>query len=598
MASLQEKSYSSKFNLLIDVSKIIVISISAIYLLGNFIPFYEGQDAYLYGIESILLSQGTYEISNPLFEETKRLEFTGGNWNPTIRDTIIPVAGIGTPILGAIAFTIGGYYGLFYLGPILGILLLIIYERISTKLFGKYVGFLALLFFASCHIFFRSALLLNTDAMLTLFFIPGIYYLIKFLRDGNKNNILLTSIFFGIASLIKIPALAYFPLEISVIVVYFVIQLKRKRIVITKSNNQNLYVKALFTINRTKLLKISIFAILPWIVFFTFWFSYNDYFYGDPTSTYISVRPGGESTSSSVQTLLTLEQRDFEQFKDYSKYTLPYQIPATYNRLDNNFDESLGKNWPGLMPIPLILLSLFLAFKEKAHRIEFLVFTFFIFGIFLFYSGEASEERAELGLPARYMLPAISLTFLIWSYMIVRIFEKLQTNRTRKYLRVFLIVILGIFFVLAFSFSPPFQFLSHGSNFKNPVESIERYPLDKEGLSEKSILLIENTDLAIEYGITPFQLNDPLTWEPEKINFIEELIQKEYSVYTFKKLTSKSELEKLKYLINNNNIVLIDFSNTFCKMHLNNATLSTDSVCISDIFQSDTSKKYDLPFLN
>lgn len=153
--SLVHSSSKSKSDLAIGICKIVVISVSAIYLLGNFIPFYEAQDAHLYGIGSVFLSQGTYEISNPLFEETGKFEFIGSNWNPTVQETMIPIAGVGTPILGVIAYVIGGYYGLFYLGPVLGILLLIIYERISMNLFGKYISFLALLFFASCHIFFK-----------------------------------------------------------------------------------------------------------------------------------------------------------------------------------------------------------------------------------------------------------------------------------------------------------------------------------------------------------------------------------------------------------------------------------------------------------
>lgn len=153
--SLVDGSSKSKSDFIMNICKISIIVISAIYLLGNFTPFYEGSDSYLYGIQSTLLPQGIYEISNPLLEETVQMGFAGTNWVPTIQGTMIPIAGIGTPILGAIAFTIGSYYGLFYLGPILGIILLIIYERISTNLFGKYVGLLALLFFAS-QVFFSS----------------------------------------------------------------------------------------------------------------------------------------------------------------------------------------------------------------------------------------------------------------------------------------------------------------------------------------------------------------------------------------------------------------------------------------------------------
>ena len=590
--SLKSKSDS------IVVCKIFVISVFAIYLLGDFTPFYEAKDALLYGIESKLLSEGTYEISNPLFEETQEETFTGSNWNPTIRDTMVPAGGVGTPILGATAYVIGGHYGLFYIGPALGILLLIIYERISTNLFGKYVGFLALLFLASCHILFRSALLLNTDAMLTLFFIPGIYYLIKFLRSCNENKILFTSIFFVIASLIKNPAMVYFPLEIITVIVYFVVQLKRKRIIITTSGKQSLNVNALFVTNRKKILKLSLFVILPWIAYFAFWFSYNDYYYGSPTTTYYAVTGGAErSTPVLIQTLFTLEHRDYEQFKDYSKYLLPYQIPATYSRLSNNLDITLGQNWPGLITLPLVFLSLFISFRNKSHRIEFLVFTFFILGILWFYSGQSTEERAESGLPARFMLPAISLTFLVWSYMIVTGFGILKTHGNKKNLRIFLIIILGIFFIFAFYFTPPIQFLVEGKNFKNPAEAAERYPLDKKGFSEKTIILAKQGDFAIEYGAIPFKFTN-LQNADQKINLLEEVMREGYHVYTFKESVRPGEKDILKYIINKHDFVLKDFSRTFCKLYVNNGTLHTDNVCIDSVFQSDESKKYEFPFLN
>lgn len=582
-----------------NICKIIIIVIAAIYLLGNFTPFYEGSDSYLYGIIATNFSQGIYEISNPLLEETIQIGFSGTNWIPTQHDTMIPIGGIGTPILSTIAFTIGGYYGLFYVGPILGILLLIIYERISTNLFGKYVGFLALLFFASCHIFFRSAILPNTDAMLTLFFIPGIYYLIKFLKTGNEKKILLASSFFVMASLIKTPALIYLPLEMVTITIYFIVQIRRNRITINTSNNHNISKTTLFTINRKKLLKISILVIIPWIMFFSFWFSYNDYFFGNPTTTYFSVLTDEEnSPSSRTQTLLTIEQRDFDQFKDYGKYLLPYQISATYNRVNDNLDETLGSNWPGLIIIPLFFAALFLSFKTKSHRTELLVFLFFIIGIIGFYSGQTPEERAELGLPARYMLPAITLGFLIWSFMIVKGLEILKSYKKINYSKIFILIILGVFFIFAFSFTPPIQFFIDGNNFKNPYEAAERYPLDKENISSKSILLVQNTDYAIEYDSIPFKMSNTQTWDSEKISILNKALKEEYSIYTFKTSKSISEHESLLSLIDNHNFVLQEFSDTFCQLHVDEGTFSTDDICIFNFDSREQNKEYDLPFVN
>jgi hypothetical protein len=573
----------SKFDLLVNILKFFIITISAIYLLGNFSPYFEGQDSYLYGIQSVFLSNGIYEIPNPLLKETGRLEFTGGNWNPTIHGTLVPIAGIGTPLLGTLAYIIGGYYGLFYLGPILGITLLILYERITTKLFGKYVGLLSLLFFVTCHIFFRSAIHLNTDAILTLFFILGIFCLIKFLRDGNSNYILLSSTFFTFACLVKISAIIFFPLEILTLASFFSIQFFKNHFSILKNNFSD---RSFFSINNKKLIKIFVFAIIPWVLFFGFWFSYNDYFYGNYTSTYLSVIYEDRSTSNRISNIFTLEQRDFDQGKDYSKYLLPYQISAIYNKVTDNLDEYFGKNWPGLLVIPFFSLSLYFSFKQKLHRLEFSIFSLFIFGIIGFFAGQSPEWRAEYGLPARYMLPAITLSFIIWSFFIITLFTSFENFKRIKFLKIIVILFLIVFFIFAFIFSPPVQSLVSDKIFKNPFDAASKYSLQKEILPKKSVILAQNTDAAIEYGVSPFRLGTIESWNIEKYTLLEDVLQREYSIYVFKEPTTVDEKEILMYLVNNYNINLKESSDTFCQININNNTMLSDDVCLSSNLKS------------
>jgi hypothetical protein len=566
-----------KSDFTLNIIKISLITICAYYLLGNFSPFYEGQDSYLYGIESVFLSNGIYEISNPLLKETGRLEFTGGNWNPTIHGTLIPIAGIGTPLLGTIAYVLGGYYGLFYLGPILGITLLILYERITTKLFDKYVGLLSLLFFTTCHIFFRSALHVNTDAILTLFFILGIFCLIKFLRCGNSNYILLSSIFFTFTCLVKISAIIFFPLEVLILTSFFSIQFFKNHFSILKNNFSE---RSFFSINNKKLIKIFVFAIIPWVLFFGFWFSYNDYFYGSPTSTYLSVIYEDRSTSNRISNIFTLEQQDFDQGKDYGKYLLPYQIPAIYNKITNNLDENFGKNWPGLLIIPFFSLSLYFSFKQKLHRLEFSIFSLFIFGIIGFHAGQSPEWRSEYGLPARYMLPAITLSFIIWSFFIIKLFTSIENFKRMKFLKIILISFLIIFFIFALIFSPPVQFLVSDNIFTNPFDAASKYSLEKEILPKKSVILAQNTDAVIEYEISPFRLGNIESWNIEKYSLLKDILQKEYSVYIFKEPTTVNEKEILMYLVNNHDIILKESSKTFCQVNINNNTKLSDDVCL------------------
>jgi hypothetical protein len=583
-------SSNNKIDLLIDLSKIAIILIAAIYLFGNFTPFYEAKDAYLYGIEAINLSEGVYSISNELLTETARPEFVGENWRKTIHNDAVPAPGIGTPLLGALFYIFGGYYGLFYLGPILGILLLITFERISTKLFGKYVGFLSLLFLATCHILFRSAVLPNTDAILTLFFIPGIYYLIKFLKNKDGKTIFLASSFFAIAALIKIPGIIYFPIELFLIFGYFILQkINNKKI--EKRNIRNNFKTNFNLISKKKIIKISILLFIPWIIFFGFWFSHNDFYYGAPTTTYLSIKPGVEiSSSSHIGTLLTLEQRDYDQFKDYSKYLLPYQIPAIYNKVSENLDDIFSKNWPGLISPFIIILALIISFREKQKRTEIIVMSFFIAGIIWFYSGQSSVERASFGLPSRFMLPALSLSFILLSYLIVKllksnIFENIprSKNHTKIFKKIF-IVGLGIFFIGAFYFTPPIQiFVNEDISFKNPQIYAERYPLDLEGITENDVIVSIHNDWAIEYDAIPFVITYQREINPESATLLKKIILDGYDVYVFKEVPwDKNEKVIWFYLIENYQIVFKDHSTTFCKMFIvETEHEKSDDICIS-----------------
>jgi hypothetical protein len=127
MKRKSQLNHSSRNNIdwLIDFSKIIIILIAAMYLIGNFTVYYEAKDAYLYGIEAVNFSEGIYSISNELLTETGKIEFVGDNYRKTIQGDAVPSSGVGTPLLGTLFYILGGQYGLFYLGPILGILFLI-----------------------------------------------------------------------------------------------------------------------------------------------------------------------------------------------------------------------------------------------------------------------------------------------------------------------------------------------------------------------------------------------------------------------------------------------------------------------------------------
>jgi len=206
---------------LVSILKIVIIVITAIYVFGNFEPYFEGADSYLYGVVSKNLSAGTYSISNELLTNTGRTEFIGENWRKTSQNTAVPVAGIGLPAVGAIFYLIANDYGLYYLSPIFTIVFLILSERISTNFFGKNVGLIVLLLLSSSNLILRNATNLQTETIFASFFILGVFYLVKYFEKFDNFKIFLASIFFMISSFIRINGAITFPVEIFIVGGYF-----------------------------------------------------------------------------------------------------------------------------------------------------------------------------------------------------------------------------------------------------------------------------------------------------------------------------------------------------------------------------------------
>jgi len=114
------------------------------------VPYYEGKDAYLYATGAISLVEGSYEYTNEILQKTD-FDYTlsTGPYIKTKHNTIIPNGAFGIFALSSFSYLLGGYYGLFYLGPITAILFLIISERVITKLFGGFAGLVALIFLST-----------------------------------------------------------------------------------------------------------------------------------------------------------------------------------------------------------------------------------------------------------------------------------------------------------------------------------------------------------------------------------------------------------------------------------------------------------------
>ena len=549
---------------LISILKIIIIIITAIYVLGNFEPYFHGSDSYLYGVVAKNLTNGIYAISNELFLETERVEFIGENWRRTSDNTLVPVAGIGLPAVGAIFYLIANDYGLYYLSPIFTIVLLILSERISTNFFGKNTGLIILLLMSSSNLILRNGINLQTETIFSSFFILGVFYLVKYFDKFDNSKIFLASMFFVISSFIRINGAVIFPVEIFIVTGYFVWKKYSSKKQIKNFNKKEK------RLNFTKILKVVVLILIPWIVFFGYWFLSNYIFFGDPLTNYRleSQTFGPEITrDSNITSLLSLDPKNFDNMKSFSKYLLPYQIPATYNKTTENFEQSLGVDWIGFIALMVLGIIVIISLIQKNHQRKMIIFFLMILGMAWFYSAVTTEERASLGVPARYMIPVMPLSFMMFGFLISQSYDFLKNKK-----RIFALLLkigLAIFFITSFYYTILFQDLSKNEfNFTDPKKYEKIYPLSIEGVHSTDVILTVHTDWAIDYGLTPFRLIEELP--QESIELLKKIvIDEKRNVYVFKIPTYISEERRLEQLVINHGFTLEDFSDTFYKLKIN-----------------------------
>jgi len=278
---------------ILDVLKIVIIIFVSFSLVANFVPFYSVVDSLVYAFTAISLTEGSYGITNELLEKTGDYRYVPQFHAKSIYDTAIPFASSGMVTISALAYLLGGYYGLFYLGPIFTILLLIISERVATKWFGSFVGLLTLVFVSASGLIYSWGLALMTESIFSVFFILGCYFLIKFFHEKKDRLILFSTVFFVASAFVRFIGMSIFPIEILFILGYFIVQRFResKSELISSNKSQNINLSLIMqqtfsNFNRKKFLKISIIVLVPWLVYFSFWFNYNSYYYGDPFTNF------------------------------------------------------------------------------------------------------------------------------------------------------------------------------------------------------------------------------------------------------------------------------------------------------------------------
>jgi len=539
---------------ILDVIKIGIIIFVSFSLVANFQPYYNLVDSLIYGYTSIGLTQGTYEITNELFEKTGDTLHLPKFYAKSIYGTAVPFASAGMLGISTLAYLLGGYYGLFYLGPIFTILLLIISERVATKWFGSFVGLLTLVFVSASGAIYFWGLQLMTDNIFSVFFILGCFYLIKFFHEKRERLILISTIFFVTSAFVRFIGMSIFPIEILLILGYFISQrfrdIKSELISTNKLPNINLIlvIKHTFSqINSKKVLKIGIIVLLPWLIYFSFWFNYNSYYYGDPfTNYYDQTNPSQPDLFSSIY---TFDSERFESIKFYLTAILPDEINPYSEMPDPIGNEFLVDNWQSVFSFFVIVSAITIAMYYKTNRIEIIVLTTFVSIFLLFYSSEYGRSVNTL---TRFMIPVLPFSFMLLSYIIFKIgkinlrsVSKKPSNISTKIFRITFFSVVAIFLFVSLWNSEAIQTpIERDFTFNDPRFNMERYPVEK--LSPNSMIVFQRSQKTIEYNVSPFQpyqrswFNSDKELDIEKvpddhIQKLKTLIGEGHDAYTFKR---------------------------------------------------------------
>ena len=594
-----------KKNYIINLIKISILSFFSIMIISSFIPFYEASsDSYLYGLKSISIVEGkSWEVTNEYLEETGDWVYVPNSWKKTVHDTAIPKYLPGFPAIGSIFYLIGGIYGLFYLGPILGILLLIISERIATNFFGKYVGLLTLIFLATNGIIWVGSKYLLSDNVFAIFTIVGFFFLIKFIHLKKFNYLIISSLLFSFSGFIRFNGIINFPIEIILVGLVLTYELFTKKPVSLKLNEES---SVKFNFNSRNLVKLSLSLILPWLIFFVFLFSFNNYYFGDPTTTVYNIPSDPQISfgTGSYLSILEFKTENFELIKQYSNFVLPYPIykietldfekiqierddPLTSSLLIM-FSELTKQNNFGIITFLIMGFSIFLSYLLKTKTSIIVIFTIIISINIIFWSGgHLSFGRDSVF--GRYLIPMFPLFSIVFSCLIINLL-KIKSNELEmkrqfiiKTLKIFTVMGVCLLITVAFYNSAPAQLLNNDEfSFTDPFIAANYYPLDKEGLKEKSIILGGDSSWSLDYGFNYFDLQkgsprqrmlevfNPDLLDQSGFKKLESIVLDEKNeVFVFKKLASKHEKTLRQALTENYGFVLKEYSNSFCSVELN-----------------------------
>lgn len=609
-----------KSDKLLNISKLIIIFFFAIVILFNFVPFFENvSNSYVYGLQTIRLLEGSWSVSNEYLDETGSWDFVPGGWKLTIHDTAIPKHSPGLPVIGTIFYLIGGLYGLFYLGPIIAIALLVVSERIATNLFGKYVGFITLLFLATNGYIFSTGKFLLSDNLFALITIIGFFYLIKFVFQKNHKYLLIASFLFVFSTFIRTSGIVYFPIEISIVCLCLILQNKKFEKLILLVNNEKINNQILSI--KFSTLKTTLFVIGPWLIYILFFITFNDYYFGDPFTTFYNI-PGDpwiREGTGSLFSILEFNQEHVETMKSFSNYVLPYPVyrielldyDSIINERDdfftntslNLFQGLVGQNNLGYITFIILIIALIISWYTKSNIIITSIFSMFIFSMIMFWTSNQIAYGLSPNITGRYMMSTFPFMSMILGFIIFQVMKTQRFNqkgrKSKNFMKIFKLIFISmiiLFFTIAFYNSPSIQLIKNNEfEFNNPVEHISYYPLDLEGVNQNSIMVGGHATKAVDYGFITFHPYAGQTLgitgyvsenvNQKSIDTLKELSKGQRDLISFKELSGENRKLFHKELVTKYGFIIEDFSPTFCKikfienLDLENAIRQSDEVC-------------------
>ena len=446
-----------------------------------------------------------------------------------------------------------------------------------------------------------------TDSLFSLLLILGCFFLINFLKEKNYSSILFCSCFLTIATFVRYNGIIFLPLEILIVFGFFLfdyIKIKKQNVKLINSQKPNPnFLKLLSKNEIKKTLKLTLYILGPWFVFFIFLLSFNSYFFGDPFTNYWEQRNDIEAESV-VSSYLRFDSNRFESIEEYSSKLLPDQTNFLVQTVSFN-SVSLDQFLLSIIYFSLLFSALFISLYFKIKRKEIIVFILFILSLLLFYS--SGPVVSWTGVTERYMYAAISLSFGIIGYLMYKgwniNFQKVLIKYEKlisKSWKSFLIIIFALFLLASLYYSEPVNslFLKQNFEFKNPQVFADQYELILEELPEKSFILHGKGRTIIWHydavKFNPFRGYDvpAETWKneiakAEGIKIINEALDMGYNVYVFKE-KNKGDPSYYRYLESEHNLILKEDSETFCKLVRienenveNSEQIKSDEICHS-----------------